>query len=242
MNCKVVTQDQIVERYAAGQLNQADTEAFEQHFFECENCYEALQDQGAMRAALSNAPREELSPAAPSRADFNPWWLLAAAVLVAGLGLVLWLAPWAGSPTDQVLIAASAVEAPPYEPSTLRSVVGEGELAFREAMAAYEEGDLAAAIPGLENAVALDEGLDKAHFYLGACYLLENRPEEAIDSLSHVAGFEDTPYSDWAHFYRAKAHLRLGDLDSALADLSEVISVGGELKSKAEEVLEQIPD
>ena len=159
-----------------------------------------------------------------------------------GLGLVLWVAPWAGSPTDQALIAASAVEAPPYEPRTLRSLAGEGELAFREAMTAYQEGDLAAAIPGLERAVALDDSLDKAHFYLGACYLLEDKPEEAIARLSHVAEIEDSSYHEWAYFYRAKAHLRLGDLDSALADLSEVISVGGELQTRAEEVLEQIPD
>ena len=242
MNCKVVAQDRIVERYSAGQLSEAEAEAFEQHFFECEKCYEALQDHAAIRAALSNAPREELSRPAPSSADFNPWWLLAAAMLVLGLGLVLWLAPWAGSPGDQILIAASAVEAPAYEPRTLRSVTGEGELAFREAMAAYQEGDLAAAIPGLEKAAALDDGLGKAHFYLGACYLLEDQPEKAIDSLSRVAEVGESPYQESAHFYRAKAHLRLGDLDSALEDLSEVISVGGELKSQAEEVLEQIPD
>jgi tetratricopeptide (TPR) repeat protein len=109
-------------------------------------------------------------------------------------------------------------------------------------MAAYQEGDLTAAIPGLERAVALDEGLDKAHFYLGACYLLEDQPQEAVDSLSRVAAIEDSPFLQWAHFYRAKAHLRLGDLDAALADLSEVISVGGELQTRAEEVLEQISD
>jgi tetratricopeptide (TPR) repeat protein len=242
MNCKSVAQDKTVERYSAGRLSEAETEAFEQHFFECETCYQALQDHASVRAALANAPREELSPAKPSSADFNPWWLLAAAVLVLGLGLVLWLAPWAGSPTDQVLIAASAVDAPPYEPRALRSVSGEGELQFREAMVAYEQGDFAAAIPGLERVLALDKGSDKAHFYLGACYLLENRPEEAIGSLSRVATIEDSPYSEWAYFYRAKAHLRLGDLDAALADLSEVISVGGELQTRAEEVLEQIPD
>lgn len=242
MTCKVVTQEKIVERYSAAQLNEADTEAFEQHFFECEDCYRALQDHAAIRAALARAPRETLSPATPSRTDFNRWWLLAAAVLLAGLGLVLWLAPWAGSPTDQVLIAASAVEAPPYEPRTLRSLAGEGELAFREAMVAYQEGDLDEAIPGLESAVALDEGLDKARFYLGACYLLEDEPEQAIASLNRVAETEGSPFQEWARFYRAKAHLRLGDLDAALEDLSEVISVGGELQTRAEEVLEQIPD
>ena len=58
MNCKVVTQEKIVERYSAAQLNEADTEAFEQHFFECEDCYRALQDHAAIRAALLPLERE----------------------------------------------------------------------------------------------------------------------------------------------------------------------------------------
>jgi len=242
MNCEAIAERNVVELYAEGKLDGAEAEAFEQHFFECEACYQALQDDAAIRAALASIAPDETRRPAPSNAAWNPWWLLAAAMLVLGLGLVLWLAPWAGTPSDHVLVAASEVEAPPYEPRTLRSVTGEGEIAFQKAMVAYQEGDLGTAIPGLEDAVALDETLDKALFYLGASYLLENQPEEAIDSLSRVVAMEDSPYLEWAHFYRAKAHLRLGDLDAALADLSEVISVGGELQTRAEEVLEQISD
>ncbi len=94
--------------------------------------------------------------------------------------------------------------------------MGEGELRFQEAMEDYQEGSYAEAIPGLKDAVELDPELAKAHFYLGACYLLEDEPEKAINSLSRVAEVEDPQYREWAHFYRAKAYLRLGDLESAL--------------------------
>jgi FimV-like protein len=242
VNCKVVAEDHIIERYSAGQLDEADAEGFEQHFFECEECFGALRDHAAVRDALSNLPRDEAGRSKSFFTDTNPWWLLAAAMLLLGLGLILWLAPWAGSPSSQTLVAASVVEAPPYEPRTLRSVSGQGELPFLEAMVSYQEGHFAEAIPGLETAVKLDPGLAKAHFYLGACYLLEDHPRKAIESLNRVAEIEGSPYREWTHFYRAKAYLRLGDLDSALENLSEVISVGGELQTQAQKVLEQLPD
>ena len=241
MNCKAVAEENTIEHYAAGQLSDADTEAFEQHFFECEECSEALQDHAAVRAALASAPREAPSRPASSN-DFNRWWLLAAAMLVLGLGLVLWIAPWSGTPSSQALVAASMVEAPPYEPRTLRSVDGEGELQFKKSMVAYQQGDFAQAIPGLEAAVELDPDLAKAHFYLGACYLLEDEPDKAIDSLSRIAEMGDSQYREWAHFYRAKAHLRGGDIETARKDLSDVISMEGELQSQAQEVLEQLSD
>ena len=243
MNCKAVAEENTIERYAAGQLSEADTEAFERHFFECEECYEALRNHAAVRAALASVPRE--APSRPTSSnDFNRWWLLAAAMLVLGLGLVLWLAPWSGTTSNQALVAASMVEAPPYEPRTLRSgsVEREGELQFKEAMVAYQQGDFAQAIPGLEDAVALDPDLAKAHFYLGACYLLEDRPDRAIDSLSRVAETDDPIYREWGHFYRAKAHLRRGDIESARRDLYQVLVMEGDLQTQAQEVLERFPD
>lgn len=242
VDCKAVTENDILERYFAGQLSEAESEAFEEHFFECNGCSEALKDHVAVRAALSELPRTE--PVRPNRfgAQIHPWWLLAAAALVLGLGLAIWLAPWNGSPSSQVVLASSVVEAPPYEPRTLRSMSGQGELPFLEAMVAYQEGHFAEAIPGLEAAVELDPDFVKAQFYLGACYLLEDHPRKAIESLNRVAEIKGSPYREWAHFFRAKAYLRLGDLDSALENLSEVISVGGELQTQAQEVLEQLPD
>ena len=242
MDCKYVTDTDIVERYSAGELSEQEAEAFEQHFFECDRCHEALQDHAAVRAALASAPRKVLSRAKRFGRDINPWWLLAAAMLVLGLGLVLWIAPWSGTPSNQTLVAASMVEAPPYEPRTLRSVEGEGELQFKKSMVAYQQGDFAQAIPGLEAAVELEPDLAKAHFYLGACYLLEDEPDKAIDSLSRIAEMGDSQYREWAHFYRAKAHLRGGDIETARKDLSDVISMEGELQSQAQEVLEQLSD
>ena len=242
VDCKAVAENEIIERYFARLLSEAESEAFERHFFECNGCSEALKDHAAVRAVLSELPRTE--PAQPNRlgTQIHPWWLLAAAALALGLGLVLWLTPWNGPPPSEAVLASSVVEAPPYEPRTLRSVAGGGELRFREAMTAYQGGAYAEAIPGLEAAVEMDPGLGKAHFYLGACYLLEDQPDRAIDSLSRATEMEDLQYREWAHFYRAKAHLRIGDLESARRDLSEVIRMDGELQTQAQEVLEQFPD
>ncbi len=242
VDCKAVTENDILERYFAGQLSEAESETFEEHFFECNGCSEALKDHVAVRAALSELPRTE--PAQPNRfgAQIHPWWLLAAAALVLGLGLAFWLAPWNGPPSGQAVLASSEVEAPPYEPRNLRTVAGGGERLFNEAMTAYQDGAYAKAIPGLEAAIELDPDLDKAHFYLGACYLLEDQPDRTIDSLSRIAQMENSQYREWAYLYRAKAYLRLEDLESARKDLSEVILMDGELRTQAQEVVDQLPD
>jgi len=242
VDCKAVAENDIIERYFAGELSEAKSEALEEHFFECNGCSDALKDHAAVRAVLSELPRAEPAQSLRFGSQINPWWLLAAAVLALGLGLVLWLAPWVGPPSSQAVLASAVVEAPPYEPRELRTMTGEGERRFHEAMTAYEEGAFAEAIPGLEAAVELDPDLDKARFYLGACYLLEDQPDRAIASLSRIAQMEDPQRREWAYLYRAKAHLRVGDLESARRDLSAVILLEGELRTQAQEVLDQLPD
>jgi tetratricopeptide (TPR) repeat protein len=243
MNCTDIEKNQDrIEQYVTGSLRGADRDRFEEHLLTCEACQEQLEELALLRTSLAD---ERWAVAEESRGRRLEWhwsWAAAAAALLLGLGLMLWLAPWAGSPSNEALVAASMVEAPPFEPKNLRSVTGDAEIRFQEAMQQYLEGSYGRAIPGLEAAVELDPSLDKARFYLGTCYLLEDEPKKAIDNLSRIAELESSPYREWAHFYRAKAHLRLGDLDSALSDLSEVISVGGDLRTQAEEVLEQIPD
>ena len=234
MNCSDIENQDSIEKYLTGALSEAERERLEEHLLTCEACQDELEEMALLRTSLGD---ERWAVGEEPRASWLQWpwaWAAAAAAALAlGLGLVFWLAPWVGPPPDQALIAASMVEAPPYEPRTLRSVTGDAEIRFHEAMQQYLEGSYARAIPGLEAAVELDPSLDKARFYLGACYLLEDEPKKAIDSLSRVAELEGSPYREWAHFYRAKAHLRVGDLDSALSDLSEVISVGGELQPRA---------
>ena len=103
-----------------------------------------------------------------------------------------------------------------------------------------QEGEFEEAVTRLEAVVELDPDLLKAQFYLGASYLLTGEAPKAINSLTRAVDSGDPTYSEWALFYRGKAHLRLGDLDSALADLQAVTRIDGDLALQAKAVVDNL--
>jgi anti-sigma factor RsiW len=94
MTCQDVARDELAERYVAGQLDEAQQEAFEQHFFQCPRCTEDVGLLQDLRAALVCGSTPALG--APRRAAVAgpaTWrWLAVAAVfvLVAALGWRVW--------------------------------------------------------------------------------------------------------------------------------------------------------
>ena len=52
MDCARVIADDITEKYLLGELSEADTEAFEQHYFDCARCFEELRACRTMRTVL----------------------------------------------------------------------------------------------------------------------------------------------------------------------------------------------
>jgi hypothetical protein len=80
-------------RYLAGSLTDAEAEAFEEHYFECDTCWKAVQRGAEIRSALSQSPRivEKRTTPAVLRQPIKrrTWWpaLAAAAVIVVAVGL-----------------------------------------------------------------------------------------------------------------------------------------------------------
>jgi len=86
LTCTQVRERELIERYAAGTLPDADAEALEAHAFECAQCWAEMQQAIELHAALVTAPAVA---AVPHRAAFARRWfpaLAAAAVLVAAVG------------------------------------------------------------------------------------------------------------------------------------------------------------
>jgi len=100
-------------------------------------------------------------------------------------------------------------------------------------MTAYQAGDYVTAAAGLEAAVDAGVGPGPAAFFRGASLLVLDRPTDAETAFSAVIDEGDSPYLDEARFYRAKAHLRQGRGDEALADLREVAGRDGQIASSA---------
>jgi anti-sigma factor RsiW len=89
MTCEEITQRELMERYLLGQLEQPERDAFDEHLFECEACFERLQTLRAVRrelAATAGALRAE-----PERASRG------------------WIWKWAFVPTFATLVIVSVM-------------------------------------------------------------------------------------------------------------------------------------
>lgn len=240
MSCTEIARTDTLEKYLLGELDEERACAFEEHYFACAECSDAVQDDAALLSELVDerwAVRDKRHP------EWSSQWvfLAAAAMLVLAIGAFLWLrAPSGSAPSPALLAELSAVEAPPYEPKILRGGNDGPDRAFHQAMAPYLSGDYATTVEGLEAVVAAAPGSIPVSFYLGTSYLLSDRPRDAIGSLGTVVEAGEMPYLEWARFYRAKAFLKLGDGEAAKADLGAVLMYHGELEESAKEILDQL--
>jgi tetratricopeptide (TPR) repeat protein len=115
---------------------------------------------------------------------------------------------------------------------------------FRSGMELYAAGNFADAAKELAEAVAqadeLWSDLDQAEFYLGLSLLLERRP---LDALSHLEAATASPspvIADRARWYRAQAHLLLGERTRARELLAELRDGSPGYSSKAGDQLRSL--
>jgi tetratricopeptide (TPR) repeat protein len=245
VNCDEVARERYIDKYLLGERDEAETEALEEHYFECDDCYGVIKNAKALRSELAT-DRWAIDARSSSAYSRPSWaWVPAAAavaVLLVGTGVALWLQYHERPPDLQPRIAElTAIEAPPYSPKRLRSSGDGAERAFREAMVLYQESDFTGAIPGLEAAARLDSQSARSVFYLGACYLLVGQPEPAAESFARVVALGESPYLERARLYRAKALLRIGRFTAAADELREVVRINEELAADAQRILDQLP-
>jgi tetratricopeptide (TPR) repeat protein len=233
-------------KYLAGNLPNAEHDAFEEHFFECEDCFAGLEDLRALQAELAGT-RARIEADAPRKV--TPWrrtWaagLAAAAAVVIGLTALL-LGPWKtpmGLPTVSAqLVEMARIDPPPYTPVRLRGATDEAQRQFRKTMESYTAGSYAAAIPGLEAAAKLDPEAPNIRFFLGTCYLLSERTGDGIEALQHVVDLGDTPFLEEALLLLAMGFLGNGDIESAMQHAEMVVSLEGDYQKQALEMTNEI--
>jgi tetratricopeptide (TPR) repeat protein len=237
LDCERVQRDELIERYLAGVLDEAEREAFEEHFFECDRCLEELDTMRAAQQLLSEAAADLPTEHRPPRS--RKLWVfasgIAAALAVIGVSVTL-LTPKPELPAE--LLELAAIEAPSYTPIRLRGAADEAQQRFRTAMEFYSTGDYVSAIPGLEEAAELDPNAPNISFFLGASYLLTDRISEGIATLQHTVDLGDTPYLEEALLLLAQAHLGAGDIDKARDELGRVLELEGDFSEQARTMLE----
>jgi tetratricopeptide (TPR) repeat protein len=255
MTCDRVVRDEIIEQYVTGGLGAEDREAFEQHYFDCERCSEALDVHLRIQSELDQ-PSSSGVPTTERRR--RPVWVALALAAAAIVAVALWwphrvpqpepavadgaVQPGPAGATSPVVTLAelAAVEPPAYRPVTLRSPGDTATRRFREAMESYARGDFAGAIPGLQAAAALDARQPSIQFFLGACYLLTDDIDDAVRTLQVSVALGESAYLEEAQFYLAKAFLHRGDVEAARTALRATVELRGDREQEAQRLLQQI--
>jgi tetratricopeptide (TPR) repeat protein len=261
MTCDEVQRDEIAEKYLHDQLNDESREAFEQHYFECGRCFTLLQRYRDLQAELAST-RDDVLPAVSARRWVWQWaWVPAMAAIVLAVGLTLWQRPIDDrrdatqvtaspepsgaerppAPPPAVSLADLArIEPPRYTPGRLRGAGDEATARYQEAMKNYARGDYVAASAGLKAAAALDPEAPHIVFFLGISQLMSGQFDGGISALRQTLALGDSPFTEEAHFFLAKAYLRKENLDAARAELERTAQMRGTREAEAGQLLLQL--
>ena len=264
MNCKEVEEQDVLERYLLDRLTESQRDEFEEHYFECQSCFSQLRTGLTVQEELRHQP---LMPTQAGGGLLRRVWVWTPAfvtlALLFGAGIWWYSArkhqspqqvssspPRANpevsgqsqppSPAAPSLEELAHVEPPPYAAVVLRGAQDEAHETFHKAMQYYLRGDYANAVPGLRAAAKASPRTASFNFYLGACYLLTDQTEAAIESFRKTVSLGDPAYSERAHFYLAKAYLRKKEVSPAEDELQKTIRLRGSMEAEAGEILRQL--
>ena len=108
MNCAHVQAEEVIERYVLDQLSEDDRDAFEKHYFDCEECFDRVRTISDLQAELRRSASTIRREPARSRSAV-PWVLAAAAGILLAAGVGLW---YAVRPVEQTPPATASVLQP----------------------------------------------------------------------------------------------------------------------------------
>jgi len=249
MNCVQVEQAEVTERYLAGTLPEAELTAFEEHYFECDACLARLEAAQGLAAALREPQ--------PARGGHRAALAIAASLLVAATGAVIWYGVPAGKEPRSEPVAAVEKPAPPpvnplwaklghfeppeYREIRLRGVERGDRTEFQQAMRTYQKGQFAEAMPALRKAVESNPRDVEMVFFAGVTSILAGDRPGGLDLLRRADSFGLTPYQEEARYYQAKTLLQMGDSSAARQVLEKLASMRGDWEMRARELLREIP-
>ena len=268
--CERVLREDIAVAYLRGQLSEGEREAFEQHYFQCAECFERLQVVrelgGLLRQEGAAVPRPAAVPSRPRPAPAVGWlaWAAGAAFVAVGAAMVMRnvrpLDPGAPVPTAVASPSAAGPSVPPTTPSLVP------ERPPLDVLARVEPPPYAPLV--VRGGEPADEAFarameryvrgDDAGAAAGLRAAVKDDPESAeaqfyLGVCELLAGRPeraigplgraaagDPGFADAAQYYIAKAHLARGDVAAARKAFRIVAAGDGDHKEQAAQLLEQL--
>lgn len=156
-----------------------------------------------------------------------------AALVIAAAAYLLW-------PAEPGSSMAAVYE--PY-PMYLNTSSGESppDKLLETAIANYQSGDYAAALPAFQGLITITIHNAPYHFYAGICQLELGRPVEASIHLEEVSTREDARFQQPAEWYLALAYLKQEDKkETAHRLLEKIIREEGGFSQLARQLLKSL--
>lgn len=154
-------QQDTIERFVRHQLSTDERRAFEEHYFECEECFEQVQTMARFVAGIRQAARKGLL----TESVVDPWWAIlfkptvifataAALVLILGMSWLL----WKQTPRPQQELANRQTPTPAPQPtaSIASTIPPIGENPKPDLLAQNRSPQLPETSPGKPSVVFLD--------------------------------------------------------------------------------------
>jgi tetratricopeptide (TPR) repeat protein len=135
---------------------------------------------------------------------------------------------------DPRIAELARVDPPPFIQLTMRSG-DEWRPRFEAAMDQYAAGRYGEAAAALES-VASEAPAASTQFFLGICYLMLDRTEQAIAALQRAVDTGSVAFAEEARFFLAKALLRKGDRAGASRALDDVVRRDGPRAAEARDL------
>ncbi|MDW7680862.1 MAG: tetratricopeptide repeat protein [bacterium] len=146
------------------------------------------------------------------------------------------------SPPSNQLAELAQIEPVYYRPIEIRAeaILSPSDRLFEQAMAHYSQQDYNGAIKLLSRLLAIDPSDVNVNFYLGLCYLLEHKPNQAIPHFNKVIELEGDFLLEKTYWYLGNAYLLKADAPEAIAAFEKVVEFAGDYEGEAREMIVKI--
>lgn len=149
-------------------------------------------------------------------------------------------APTGGGSTRGSHSSTSAVSGTASNPQAGTGGFSTAQDYFRDGMTAYVDRRYEAAADLLGQAVRLDPQFGEASLYLGICALLQGKTSDAVSPLQSASHQKKPAIAQAAHFYLAKAYLKLSQLADADGELHAAAALPGRLTGEANALIQRL--
>jgi tetratricopeptide (TPR) repeat protein len=231
----------LIDSYLSGNLPEEEQEAFEMHYFECDDCFALLKTAERLHSKDIPIVLEGRKTSTVRQWLWN--WKPAAAFAALFIIVFVSIITVNRSSHKKFLYDVSEISAPAYMKSETRAgdtgVPGATNKVFEEAMGFYLRREYDRALHLLKQIEPPDVN-PQVTFFKGICFLFTDDRDRAIEQFDRIIEAMEPSYYDEAFYYKAIALIRSDKVDQAREQLKHLAEMFSPLAPKAKELLEKL--